>query len=61
MFTCDIDVSLDGFNRNIVDGKSLMGVITLFTGKPIDVKLHTDDEKIIADYRYHISPLFMEQ
>ena len=57
----DIDVSLDGFKRSVVDGKSILGVITICSGKRIDVKLRTDDENIIAAYKHHITPFLMEE
>lgn len=40
--------------RYIVDGKSIMGIFSIDTSKPIDCILHTDDENIIGIYKEHL-------
>jgi phosphotransferase system HPr-like phosphotransfer protein len=56
---CDVDVSSDGFNRNLVDGKSIMGVMAVWAGRPIDVKLNTDNEEIIENFIYNFQPYIL--
>ncbi len=47
-FISDIDVIRD---RYIIDGKSAIGIFTLDLSKPVDVKIHSDDQCEIK--RFH--------
>lgn len=42
----DVDAKHDTY---VVDCKSLMGLMSLNTKKPIDIILHTDDEKLAQE------------
>lgn len=46
-FNCDIDVSK---GRYIVDGKSLLGILTLDLSFPINVEIHSDDQEEIKRF-----------
>ena len=40
---CDFDVDL-GYNRIVVDAKSIMGIFSLDLSKPIDLNIHADND-----------------
>ena len=40
---CDFDVDL-GYNRIVVDAKSIMGIFSLDLSKPIDLNIHAEDD-----------------
>lgn len=46
-FDSDIDVIR---NKYIVDGKSVLGIFTLDLRKPVDVEIHSSDEKEIRRF-----------
>lgn len=52
-FECDIDV---GQKRQIVDAKSILGVLSLNLSEPITVVLYSDDETNIQHFNELISP-----
>mgnify|MGYP000723846224 FL=1 len=40
---CDFDVDL-GYNRIVVDAKSIMGIFSLDLSKPIDLNIHNEED-----------------
>ena len=40
---CDFDVDL-GYNRIVVDAKSIMGIFSLDLSKPINLNIHGDED-----------------
>ena len=55
---CDFDVDL-GYNRIVVDAKSIMGIFSLDISKPIELNIHADD-KDLADILAAIKPYVVE-
>lgn len=47
-FTADIDIKK---GRYIIDAKSIMGLFSLDLSKPVEVEIHSDDEKMINEFR----------
>lgn len=43
---CDIDIAAD---RYIIDAKSIMGIFSLDLSKPLELRIISDDENVIAD------------
>lgn len=43
---CDIDIAAD---RYIIDAKSIMGIFSLDLSKPIELRIISDEENVIAD------------
>ena len=43
---CEIDIAAD---RYIVDAKSIMGIFSLDLSKPLELRIISDEENVIAD------------
>ena len=43
---CDIDIAAD---RYIIDAKSIMGIFSLDLSKPLELRIISDEENVIAD------------
>lgn len=46
-FLLDVDVY---YGRYIVDGRSILGILSFDLTKPLNVKIHTDDGKVIRHF-----------
>ena len=44
--SCDIDIAAD---RYIIDAKSIMGIFSLDLSKPLELRIISDDENVMAD------------
>lgn len=44
----DVDVSING-RRQIVDGKSILGVIAIASNSPLDVTLYSEEKEKVFD------------
>ena len=44
--SCDIDIAAD---RYIIDAKSIMGIFSLDLSKPLELRIISDEENVIAD------------
>ena len=56
---CDFDVDL-GYNRIVVDAKSIMGVLSTSLDKVATVIINTDDEHIIKSFKKDINLWIVE-
>ena len=43
---CDIDIAAD---RYIIDAKSIMGIFSLDLSKPLELRIISDEENVVAD------------
>ncbi len=52
---CDMDISAQLRENNIVDAKSIMGIFSLDISKPLILMIHEDDKDKINDYSQILS------
>ena len=55
---CDIDIAAD---RYIVDAKSIMGIFSLDLSKPLELRIISDEEDVIADVLDKIGPFVVRE
>lgn len=49
---CKFDSDVDTYSgRYIVDAKSILGLYTLDLSQNIDIKIHTEDEEVVREFK----------
>lgn len=49
---CKFDSDVDAYSgRYIVDAKSILGLYTLDLSQNIDIKIHTEDEEVVREFK----------
>lgn len=49
------------YNRYIIDGKSLMGILSCDVSKPAEVEILTDDPEVISSFEKAIEKWIVEE